>query len=100
MAVAAKGANKPFYVAVESYKFVRSFPLTQRDLPSSVSGNLLFRNERLENCNSNNGSTKELMISNHPTVDYTPPQYIRFLFTDLGILNPEDVSDELIKLYY
>jgi len=96
MAVAAKGANKPFYVAVESYKFVRSFPLTQRDLPSSVSGNLLFRNERFDG----DDLTRDLMTPSHPTVDYTPPQYIRFLFTDLGILNPEDVSDELIKLYY
>jgi translation initiation factor eIF-2B subunit alpha len=35
----------------------------------------------------------------HPLVDYTPPQYISLLFTDLGILTPSAVSDELIKLY-
>jgi len=40
----AKAANKPFYVAVESYKFVRYFPLSQYDLPSGVSStlNLVF----------------------------------------------------------
>lgn len=35
----------------------------------------------------------------HPLVDYTPPAYITLLFTDLGILTPSAVSDELIKLY-
>jgi translation initiation factor 2B subunit (eIF-2B alpha/beta/delta family) len=34
-----------------------------------------------------------------PQVDYTPPSYITLLFTDLGILTPSAVSDELIKLY-
>lgn len=34
-----------------------------------------------------------------PLVDYTPPSYITLLFTDLGILTPSAVSDELIKLY-
>lgn len=34
-----------------------------------------------------------------PLVDYTPPAYISLLFTDLGILTPSAVSDELIKLY-
>ncbi|OMJ28967.1 Translation initiation factor eIF-2B subunit alpha [Smittium culicis] len=36
---------------------------------------------------------------NSPTVDYTPPEYINFLFTDLGIFTPAAVSDELIKFY-
>lgn len=35
----------------------------------------------------------------HPTYDYTPPSYISLLFTDLGVLTPSAVSDELIKLY-
>ncbi|EFN71762.1 Translation initiation factor eIF-2B subunit alpha [Camponotus floridanus] len=42
----------------------------------------------------NNNLKKE-----HPLVDYTPPHYISLLFTDLGILTPSAVSDELIKLY-
>ena len=36
----------------------------------------------------------------HPYIDYTPPQYITLLFTDLGVLTPSAVSDELIKLYW
>ena len=32
VAIVAKALNKPFYVAVESYKFARMYPLTQRDI--------------------------------------------------------------------
>lgn len=32
--------------------------------------------------------------------DFTPPAYISLLFTELGVLTPSAVSDELIKLYY
>lgn len=31
-------------------------------------------------------------------IDYTPAKYITLLFTDIGILTPTAVSDELIKL--
>ncbi len=88
----AKAANIPFYAVAESHKFVRFFPLNQLDLPSYFSGNLLFTECR-DNCN-------ELLEPNHPSVDYTPPAYITLLFTDLGVLTPSGVSDELIKLYY
>lgn len=42
--------------------------------------------------------TEDLAMSN-PSVDYTPPQYLTLLLTDLGVLTPSGVSDELIKLY-
>jgi len=32
MAIVAKAMKKPLYVAVESYKFARMYPLTQRDI--------------------------------------------------------------------
>jgi translation initiation factor eIF-2B subunit alpha len=34
-----------------------------------------------------------------PPVDFTPSQFITLLFTDLGVLTPSAVSDELIRLY-
>ncbi len=37
-----------------------------------------------------------LQVVEH-THDYTPPKYISLLFTDLGILTPAAVSDELIR---
>jgi translation initiation factor eIF-2B subunit alpha len=33
VAIVAKAFSKPFYVAAESFKFTRVFPLNQRDLP-------------------------------------------------------------------
>ncbi|KAM7440254.1 Translation initiation factor [Porites harrisoni] len=83
MAVMAKVVNKPFYVVAESFKFVRLYPLNQEDVPNR------FKYSE----SSSSGAC------NHPMVDYTPPSYITLLFTDLGVLTPSAVSDELIKLY-
>lgn len=90
----AKTANKPFYAAVETYKFVRLFPLNQFDLPSHVSATNL-----LGGSNFSSGEAAEFLDKDHPTVDYTPPDYISLLLTDVGILTPSGISDELIKLY-
>jgi translation initiation factor eIF-2B subunit alpha len=35
----------------------------------------------------------------NPSRDYTPPQLVALLVTDLGVLTPAAVSDELIQLY-
>lgn len=43
--------------------------------------------------------TKQDLKEEHPWVDYTSPSLITLLFTDLGVLTPSAVSDELIKLY-
>lgn len=88
----AKAANIPFYVVAESYKFVRCYPLNQADLPTTVSAAVLFKTPALPE--------GEELEPNHPSIDYTPPEYITLLFTDLGVLTPSGVSDELIKLYY
>ncbi|GAU89687.1 hypothetical protein RvY_02206 [Ramazzottius varieornatus] len=86
-AIAAKEHNKPVFVLAESFKFVRLYPLNQRDIPDKFkySQATLLRHNDL---------SKE-----HPQSDYTPPSFITLLFTDLGILTPSAVSDELIKLY-
>ncbi|KAI0226292.1 Translation initiation factor eIF-2B subunit alpha [Lamellibrachia satsuma] len=87
MAICAKEMNKPFYVVAESFKFARLYPLNQKDVPNQFK----YRASKLAGSNE---LTKE-----HPMVDYTPPAYITLLFTDLGVLTPSAVSDELIKLY-
>jgi translation initiation factor eIF-2B subunit alpha len=79
VAMIAKGFRRPVYVLVESLKFHRSFPLTQRDLPMQT-----------------------FQVSaefSTPLCDFTPPSLVTLLFTDLGILTPSAISDELIKLY-
>ena len=56
---------------------------------------------QIEDKESRNESKNDrfITIENDRVRDYTPPQYITLLFTDLGILTPSAVSDELIKLY-
>lgn len=85
MAIAAKAMSKPFYVLTESFKFSRLFPLNQGDLPDEYKYTPNMRVSDLR--------------KQHPLVDYTPPAFITLLFTDIGILTPSAVSDELIKLY-
>lgn len=86
MALCAKEMKKPFYVLTESFKFSRLYPLNQRDLPN---------NYKYPKNSESNGDFEKT----HPLVDYTPPLKISLIFTDLGILTPSAVSDELIKLY-
>ncbi|CAO1430400.1 unnamed protein product [Diamesa hyperborea] len=86
MALCAKEMKKPFYVLTESFKFSRLYPLNQRDLPNN------YKYPKNSDKNADFAKT-------HPLVDYTPPLNITLIFTDLGILTPSAVSDELIKLY-
>ena len=89
LAIAAHEMNKPFYVAAESFKFVRFYPLNNRDLPDYFK----YKSSTIARVGKTNLATE------HPLVDYTPPIYITLLFTDIGPLTPSAVSDELIKLY-
>ncbi|NXR78418.1 EI2BA factor, partial [Pycnonotus jocosus] len=87
IAVCAKAQNKPFYVVAESFKFVRLFPLNQQDVPVRFK----YKADTLK--------TAQDLAKEHPWIDYTSPSLITLLFTDLGVLTPSAVSDELIKLY-
>merc|ERR1712228_741805 len=102
MAILAKAMSRPFYVVVESHKSNRLYPLTQNDIPWKE----LSKEEEEEVEDSNESeddvemnADKLLTIENYRIRDYTPPEYITLLFTDLGVLTPSAVSDELIKLY-
>ncbi|CAF1911531.1 unnamed protein product [Rotaria magnacalcarata] len=89
LALAAHEMNKPFYVAAESFKFVRIYPLNNRDLPNHFK----YKSSTIARLGEEN------LANEHPLVDYTPPVYITLLFTDIGLLTPSAVSDELMKLY-
>lgn len=87
VATVAKACGKPLYVAAESYKFARLYPLNQRDLPyESKPADFAV-------------PLPESITVENPSRDYTPPHLITLLFTDLGVLTPSAVSDELIQLY-
>lgn len=87
IALVAHCMDKPVYVAAESYKFARLYPLDQKDLEPAL---------RPINFGVPVPAGVEVEKSAR---DYTPPQYLTLLFTDLGVLTPSAVSDELIKLY-
>ncbi|KAK7277028.1 hypothetical protein RIF29_18177 [Crotalaria pallida] len=87
IALVAHSMDKPVYVAAESYKFARLYPLDQKDLAPAL---------RPIDFGVPIPSKVEVERSAR---DYTPPQYLTLLFTDLGVLTPSVVSDELIQLY-
>ncbi|KAG6780596.1 hypothetical protein POTOM_013462 [Populus tomentosa] len=87
IALVAHSMNKPVYVAAESYKFARLYPLDQKDMVPAL---------RPIDFGVPIPSKVEVETSAR---DYTPPQYLTLLFTDLGVLTPSVVSDELIQLY-
>jgi translation initiation factor eIF-2B subunit alpha len=152
MCMCATMMKKPVYVAAESYKFARLFPLNQNDLPETKAQQPNFRPAILQSAHTLHhhssiaspvpatpigreatasyasasatstqasappalvSASAELLFSAHtskqyaekltlqnPSCDYTPPEFLTLLFTDIGILTPSAVSDELIKLYY
>jgi len=91
----AKAQGTPLYVAAESYKFARKFPLHQQDVQEPRSEQKPWKPIR----DASEPIPEGVEVDN-PTIDYTPPNCITLLFTDLGVLTPAAVSDELIKLYY
>eukprot|EP00727_Mastigamoeba_balamuthi_P009614 m51a1_g5275 putative translation initiation factor eif-2b alpha subunit (315) ;mRNA; f:156486-158279 len=88
ISIVAQALNKPFYVAAESFKFFRLYPLTQSEIPQRKVPFL-----SCEHCPA------DVSAASTESVDYTPPNYISLLFTELGVLTPSAVSDELIRLY-
>ena len=125
MALVAHAMRRPFYVAVESYKFARMYPLSQRDIrdmsskmPTCSSAGQIYDNApQTASASSGHGGSDTAMMGNSiggvrsivtgtdivpkdiPSIDFTPAHLITLLFTDLGVLTPAAVSDELIRLY-
>ncbi|KAF9451055.1 nagb/rpia/CoA transferase-like protein [Macrolepiota fuliginosa MF-IS2] len=127
IAIIAKAANKPFYALAESYKFHRLFPLSQYDLPSHNSKILAFTQALQpdppglmgQNPADHSGSadksqikmspgldphppvkiTQEQICQNNPNVDYTRPDLISLVFSDVGSLTPEGVSQYLVGMF-
>lgn len=104
VAMIAKALRKPFYVAVESYKFARMYPLGQRDVEDMATVKQSIDSATGPSWEAG-GEYSDLMVGGltklfpHASVDFTPAKYITLLFTDLGVLTPAAVSDELIRLY-
>jgi len=95
ISIVASAFKKPFYVAAESFKFTRMYPLNQSDLHELMSYTTVSEYTTTSGIDTFVAAQVEA-----PKIDYTPPSYITLLFTELGVLTPSAVSDELIKLYY
>ncbi|KIY64926.1 IF-2B-domain-containing protein [Cylindrobasidium torrendii FP15055 ss-10] len=123
IAIIAKAMNKPFYALAESYKFHRLFPLSQYDLPTHNSQLLSFslpqgrthRNSTASRARPGSNPpvagirpsdpaedrkiTQEQIARNNPDVDYTRPDLISLVFSDVGSLTPEGVSQYLVGMF-
>ncbi|TEB35901.1 nagb/rpia/CoA transferase-like protein [Coprinellus micaceus] len=124
IAIIARAAKKPFYALAESYKFHRLFPLSQYDLPSHNSKILSFsspprpaRSASITRSSKDSQSTAEptaedvatelaptrltqdQISENNPHVDYTRPDLISLVFSDVGSLTPEGVSQYLVGMF-
>ena len=95
MALLARSFHKPFYVACESVKFVRHFPLTQDEAEDIVRRTM----EVGDGGAGGEASSKSLQGVESHTVDLTQPELITLLVTDMGVFPPSSVSDELIHLF-
>ncbi|KAF7187478.1 Translation initiation factor eIF-2B subunit alpha [Pseudocercospora fuligena] len=115
MGMLAKAAGKPFYVVSESHKFVRLYPLGQRDL--GIEQNVVdFKTARGSEGKEDNKSIKDEGVADleqpkmtrghggewriEEAVDYTPPGLISGIITESGVLLPSAVSEELIKIWF
>lgn len=94
IALVAHALQKPFYVAVESYKFARMYPLSQRDMMSMIHS----EPQEVQHSEECSHIVDDIAVES-PNVDFTPGKLITLLFTDIGVLTPAAVSDELIRLY-
>ena len=85
IALCAKQYEKPFYVFAESLKFLKRFPLEQDDIFDLLDDGVEDESMKTDLTNIK--------------VDYTQPEYISNLFTDLGIFTPAAVSDEIYQYF-
>lgn len=119
MALAAKHADKPVYALAESFKFVRIFPLNQYDVPRAIPVLQFSENEEEEEMSKRDtvkvpptpgrplvkSPTPEALqmsiaqIQNNPLIDYTTPDLVTLVISDVGILTPSGVSDTLLRVF-
>jgi len=117
IALLAKAAGKPFYVAAESHKFVRLYPLGQYDLgidqeviefqtgdekTPEVALDFSDKTPKVEEKTEYFDPDVDVLKlkSIGDAVDFTPPALVSALITESGVLTPSAVSEELISMWY
>lgn len=85
-----------------SYKFLRLFPLSQSDLNASPTTPSLLLGRASPSQKVAEPTTRELRAppeTEIPAVDYTWPELITFIFSDVGALRPSGVGEALLAVY-
>lgn len=109
--IIAKAAKKPVFAVAEryvyfcarihfhtSFKFMRLFPLSQYDVP--ISARRLPLPSPNDPCDESQGNRMTpAMEALNPLIDYTLPELLTFIVSDVGILTPSGVSDALLAVY-
>ena len=108
--------SKPVYVAAESFRFVRLFPLSSGDLPvrqeivrfvpDDDSSNSNKTGVSVNSDGDDEGVSADGLDENKSArdqdcdqaIDFTPPNLISALITENGVLTPSAISEELVKL--
>ncbi|ESS29648.1 putative eukaryotic initiation factor-2B, alpha subunit [Toxoplasma gondii RUB] len=90
IAMVARQHCVPFYVACEACKFTRMHVFQKDDARRCI----VF-----DKADSDDLETLDSPKDYGEYLDYTDPELISLLFTDLGIFAPRNVSDELTTLY-
>jgi translation initiation factor eIF-2B subunit alpha len=126
VALMAKAFSIPLHVCVESYKFVRNFPLgygpsdlkrmgvkqellrfpdpdanagTNVDVDVDESG-IEKRGPDYFSASETTKKAKDAAEDASGMIEITPPELIAALITENGIMTPNAVSEELIKLWF
>ena len=92
----AKAAGKPLYVAAESHKFVRMFPLGQPGTGGQDGGRPVFKTGA-DIVSKDGGIESREKVHE---LDFTPPELITALITESGVHTPSAVSEQLIHMWY
>lgn len=103
LAMLAHAHSIPFYVVVESFKFVREFPLGcgADDLAKmGVRQPTLTFSSGEKVASNGKGNDEKLIKDESEKVDVTAPYLISALITENGTMTPSAVSEELVKLWY
>lgn len=103
LALLAHAHGIPFYVAVESFKFVREFPLGCGEGELKQMGlkqpTLVFSTGE-KSKSQREGDDAKSIVQEADKVDITAPYLITALVTENGTMTPSAVSEELVKLWF
>lgn len=91
-----------FLAPSHSYKFLRLFPLSQDDLPTTKATLPLPQPGSVEAAPTPDSKSRIMSPEQealNPPVDYTPPDLVTAIISDVGVLTPGGVADALLQAY-